>query len=214
MASPQKFRSALNGFNREDVVQYIAYINSKHESLTAQLKEEAHALREELDQLKGKSAQPTAISQLATAQVGELREKCSRLEQENAALREQLAKSDPSELQRLREQLAQAVQERDAALASRQTAESRTEEELAAYRRAERMERLAQCRASQMYDQANGALADTSAQLDAAAATLEQAVDATTAQIRTLQQAVAESKQIISNATAALGAIRPEADKD
>ena len=43
MASVHHFRSAFNGFNREDVVQYIEYMNNQHaaklEQLTAQLRE-------------------------------------------------------------------------------------------------------------------------------------------------------------------------------
>ena len=43
MVAPQRFRSALNGFNREDVVSYIAYLNNHYtaqvEQLNNQLKE-------------------------------------------------------------------------------------------------------------------------------------------------------------------------------
>ena len=31
MATPQNFRSAFNGFNRQDVVHYLEYINTKHQ---------------------------------------------------------------------------------------------------------------------------------------------------------------------------------------
>ena len=30
MAATQRFRSAFNGFNREDVVNYIEYLNIRH----------------------------------------------------------------------------------------------------------------------------------------------------------------------------------------
>ena len=43
MASVHHFRSAFNGFNREDVVRYIEYLNNQHnaklEQLNAQLRE-------------------------------------------------------------------------------------------------------------------------------------------------------------------------------
>ena len=43
MANNQHFRSALNGFNREDVVNYIEYLNNRHnaqlEQLNTQLQE-------------------------------------------------------------------------------------------------------------------------------------------------------------------------------
>ena len=37
MAVTQRFRSAFNGFNREDVVNYIEYLNNTHTSQLAQL---------------------------------------------------------------------------------------------------------------------------------------------------------------------------------
>ena len=37
MAAPQNFRSALNGFNREDVVHYLEYINTKYQNQIDQL---------------------------------------------------------------------------------------------------------------------------------------------------------------------------------
>lgn len=48
MVAPQRFRSALNGFNREDVVSYIAYLNNSYtaqiEQLNNQLKESKNAV--------------------------------------------------------------------------------------------------------------------------------------------------------------------------
>ena len=38
MATPQRFRSAFNGFNREDVVNYIEYLNNSHNSQIEQLR--------------------------------------------------------------------------------------------------------------------------------------------------------------------------------
>lgn len=45
MAAPQNFRSAFNGFNREDVVHYLEYINTKHNNLVNQLTAENEELR-------------------------------------------------------------------------------------------------------------------------------------------------------------------------
>ena len=38
MTAPQRFRSALNGFNREDVVNYIEYLNNRYSAQVEQLK--------------------------------------------------------------------------------------------------------------------------------------------------------------------------------
>ena len=45
MAAPKNFRSAFNGFNREDVVRYLEYINAKHTAEINQLTGEADYLR-------------------------------------------------------------------------------------------------------------------------------------------------------------------------
>ena len=49
MSAPQNFRSAFNGFNREDVVRYLEYLNSRHTSQVNQLTSEAEYLRNKLD---------------------------------------------------------------------------------------------------------------------------------------------------------------------
>ena len=48
MSQTHNFRSAIGGFNRQDVVRYIEYINGKHISLVNQLKSENQALKDEL----------------------------------------------------------------------------------------------------------------------------------------------------------------------
>jgi len=45
MAAHQNFRSAFNGFNREDVVRYIEYLNTTHAAEIAQLNSELEYLR-------------------------------------------------------------------------------------------------------------------------------------------------------------------------
>ena len=52
MAETYKLRGALGGFNRKDVVQYIEYLNSKHNNTVNQLKSENQALKEELEALR------------------------------------------------------------------------------------------------------------------------------------------------------------------
>ena len=49
MAAPQNFRSAFNGFNREDVVNYISYITGKHENQLNQVRTEMENLRAEYE---------------------------------------------------------------------------------------------------------------------------------------------------------------------
>ena len=49
MAAQQNFRSAFNGFNREDVVHYLEFINAKHTAQVNQLTAENEELREKLE---------------------------------------------------------------------------------------------------------------------------------------------------------------------
>ena len=173
MTAPQKFRSAFNGFNREDVVHYIEFTNARHEAEVAQLKEQ-------LEFYRNNAAE--------NARLAELEAKCAALEEENEALRQQ------------------------AATASAQ--QSSAEEELAAYRRAERAERLAKTRVSQMDNQANAAIADTAANLDAAAENLGFVAQEAMEKVQALQFAVSGSKQVIADAALALGAIRPGEEEE
>ena len=178
MAAPQKFRSAFNGFNREDVVRFIEYTNARHEAEVTQLKEELAAVRQELEK-----CQPAEL-----LRVEELVQKCTELEQENAELREQAAASERNQ--------------------------TPTDEELAAYRRAERAERIAKARVSQMYIRANATLADTAANLDETSAALGKVASVAMEQIRALQNVISDSKQVLSDAAVVLGSIRPESDEE
>lgn len=175
MAEPQKFRSALNGFNREDVVRYIEFTNTRHEAEINRLREEVESLRRSLENQGDMDA---------------LNQKCELLEQENASLKEQLAAAQSQ------------VEESSAKQISK-------EDELAAYRRAERAERIANARVSQMYDQANGVLADAAANLNGAALQVGRLAQEAMDRIASLQSAVADSKQVLADAAAALGSIRP-----
>ena len=86
MAAFQNFRSAVGGFNREDVVRYIEYINNKHSSQVNQLNTEIQALQEELAQLRSQ-ADLTAQLEEANARIATLQQERDEL----AAQVEQIA---------------------------------------------------------------------------------------------------------------------------
>ena len=217
MASTQNFRSALNGFNRDDVIHYLEYSNGKHEQEVAQLNEQIAELQVELEQ-----AQSLTPADAETND--ELIRRIAELEQENEELRNQPAAPAPSEneeLELLRLELEDrsneiaSLKETIAQLSTQQDVHeqaapvSSTEEELAAYRRAERTERLAQNRAAQLYELANSVLADSASQLDSAMDDLKKVTDDTMNQIQTLKLAVAASKDVFADAKASLIGIRP-----
>lgn len=196
MSASYNFRTAFNGFNREDVVHYIEYINSKHTTQLNQLRTDLTAAQQENAVLK---AQPQHNPELE-AQVAALTEKLAQLEEE--LLTAQIAKSD------LEAQLADMTTQRDAALNDQAQVQRRNEEELEAYRRAERVERQAKERTEAMYQKANGVLADATAKVDNASAQIAGIADQVAAQLAVLQQAVTGSKTALKDAATTLYTIR------
>lgn len=165
MAPLHHFRSALNGFNRQDVVSYIEYLNNQHNAEIQQLKNQL--------QLASEKQADTDLQAQLDAALAHCRE-----------LEEQLnAKGD---------------------------APNCTEQELEAYRRAEKAERQAQTRAHQIYEQANAALADATAKAEVAAQRIGTIADEAVAQLKICQASVWETKEDFQNAVSALYAVKPE----
>ena len=216
MAEQQTFRTAFNGFNREDVVRYIDYLNTKHASEIAQLNSELEFLRNRPAQTEPALVAPVAAvdESVIAEQAGRIRElfdQCREQEQmiatverEKAELADQLAAAQ-EELVQLRDQMDTAAQQQV-------SFKSRMEEELEAYRRAERTERLARERAERMYQQANGVLADATVKVDDAATQIGALSDRVISQLTELQNAVSGSKQALRDAAATMYTIRTGTD--
>ena len=192
MAMQMNFRSAFNGFNREDVVHYIEYLNTKHATELTQLQSELEAQRNQAP------AEPAPVNEDILAQqaarIRELFDRCAALEQELEA-----AKAENMQL---------------AAQVHQDSVRCKQEDELEAYRRAERTERYARERADNLYRQANGALADATVKVDEAAHQFSQMTDNVVAQLSDLQNAIASSKQALRDAAATMYTIRPTTDKN
>ena len=78
MAATQRFRSAFNGFNREDVVNYIEYLNNQH---TAQLEQLNNQLREARGEVSADAlAELQGRLEAALQRCAELEEKLSAQE--------------------------------------------------------------------------------------------------------------------------------------
>ena len=195
MSVTHSFRRAINGFNREDVVHYIEYLNTKNTAQVHQLTSEAEELRGKLRDLETAAAD-NREKEVLQARCDELAEKLTASDAEKAALEEQTAKLR-EELNRLQALMA----EREQNLATK---------ELEAYRRAEQAERVAKERADLIYQQAAGTLAQATTQVDAAAETFRAIADQVSGQMSRLQQAVDSSKAALVDAAATMYAIRPE----
>ena len=116
MAETYKFRGALSGFNRKDVVQYIEYLSSKHNNIVNQLKSENQALKEELAALRsGKVAAPQAEGQeqlpenLADAELEAYR-RAERMERNAKERSEEIYRKATATLAEASAQLDSAVQ--------------------------------------------------------------------------------------------------------
>lgn len=174
MAASYSFRKALNGYNREDVVYHLEFINTRHNNQLNQCKADLQAMEKELQQL---------------------RTRCGALELEKQGYEDQIAQ--------LQDQLDQQRAQQSAVV-------SRTDEELEAYRRAERLERQAQQRAEQLFEKANGIISDANAGVDASAQRIDTLARDLLQQLEALKQEVSAGKDALKGASAALSALRPE----
>lgn len=173
MSELKNFRSAFRGFNRQDVVNYIEYINNTHNAQVEQLN----------NQLQAALARPTDEEMKAKLEAAEAR---------IAELEETLAQQDRAVLS-------------DGA--------SCTEQELEAYRRAERVERVAKERAEQIYAQANGVLAEATLKAESASARIGAIADQVSNQLKEYQDSVLETKATFQEAVATLYAIKPQVEE-
>lgn len=196
MAVTLNFRSALGGFNREDVVHYIEYMNSKHTGQVNQLEGEAEELRRKLEQLQAVPDLSQELNELK-AQLEAAQELEAALTQEREQLKAELATAR-DEIETMKASQAEAAAVKVAAM------------ELEAYRRAEQAERKAKARAEQIYQQAVGTLAEATSQVDTAANRFRQVAEQVNAQLSQLQTAVDGSKNALLDAATTMYSIHPE----
>ena len=198
MAAPQNFRSAFNGFNREDVVHYLEYINAKHTQLVNQLTSENQELRAAADKPVVEDQSELVAS--LQAQVAEL---SAQLEEEKNRCAELTGKLEVLETR------CQELESQGEVAAPAETISVLATEELEAYRRAERIEREARERSELVYFQANSVLTEASAKVDTIANDITDMADQVMRQLTQLQISVSSSKQALQDAASIMGTIRP-----
>ena len=210
MSMPQNFRSAFNGFNREDVVHFIEYLNAKHDAQVAQLNAELELLR---TQAATRQEDPALAEELEEARnaCAELQAQLESKDQELAQLRTQM--DNIGHLQARENPVNTELEARCAELERQLEVYRNTpDRELEAYRRAERTERIARERAEQVYRQANGALADATVRVDETYIQIGGLTEQVNRQLQELQEAVTGSRQALADAAATLYSIRPDID--
>ncbi len=235
MIAPQNFRSAFNGFNREDVVNHISYMSTKHETVTNQLRAEAEALRQELAELQKNAGGADAgrIAELEQA-LEDRDQELSDRSSELSALRQELDEANQllsereellaarekemtaqekemtslrGELADLRERLAEA---REAAAKPAAIEKSANHwDELRAYRRAETAERRARERVNGLYDDASAALRTAGEGLGTTTAAIDVLVEKFREDLVALQAAIDAGRDSLTTAAETLCSIRP-----
>lgn len=163
----ETFRTSLHGFNRTDVVQFIQKMTTAHEKELRLREEENDRMRQELDALREEAAQLRAQNEVLTAQV------------------EELSQAAP-------EPAAQPAPEAPAAAPAAEIAEK----ELAAYRRAEGVERKARERAEATTRLLKNVFAKANERLNAGSEEFSSAVETLRADYARLQQLLADAKGV------------------
>ena len=210
MNEPQTFRSAFNGFHREDVVNHIAYMTNKHETLVNQLRAENESLRAELEALLAKIEDEAAEQD----RIPELEQTIADRDAELAAVREeleaanQLLNEQSEQMGALREELEEAKEAAAKPAAIEKSANHW--DELRAYRRAETAERQAKERVNDLYDSANAALRSAGSTLGTANAAFEELAEKFRADLVALMETVDTGKNALTAAADTLDGLRPE----
>ena len=209
MADQQLFRTAFNGFNRDDVVQYIEELNARHAAEVNQLNSDLQYLQEKLDALE--SVCPELDAPMSEPIANEPMNVDSGLVEELEAQLAEAEESARTAKAQLEEQKAENLRLQvllDAALARQNEAHNTAE--LDTYRRAERVERDARNRAREVSDKANAALSDATNKVDETAIQISELTEAAMQKLRQLQLAISGSKQILRDTATVLYSIRPE----
>ena len=210
MNEPQTFRSAFNGFNREDVVNHIAYMTTKNETLVGQLRAENDSLRTELEELRARMEEDDSERGRAGELEQTVAERDAQLAQLHAELdtANQLLNEQAEQMAALREQLEEAKEA--AAKAPKLEKSANHWDELRAYRRAETAERQARERVNDLYDCANTALRGAGAALGDTNAAFELLAERFRADLVELMEAIENGKTALTGAADTLDGLRPE----
>ena len=190
------FRSSLHGFNRQDVANYLEYLNNRHAAQVNQMNTDLEALRRQAEA----SAEDPQRAALET--------RCQELEQQLAAARkerdEALAQKEAVE-----QKLEAAQRDREEALLRSSGEKMDANRELEAYRRAERTERVARERAEQVYSETSTVLTQASNRIEAALRQMTGISQQVTGQLDTLQTAIASSRLALQDAAQTIDKLKP-----
>lgn len=211
MSDFSKFRTAVSGFNRTDVVNYIESTSIEHQKALRKLTDERDKLAAENARLQVELAGLQKRLEQAQADNDALSGQVNTLAQEGAELAEQLKQSEEARQELLIRPAPQPEEpaepapqpeepETEAAPEEPAQEPSLTEKELTAYRRAEQTERNAAVRARRIYAQLSNLCEDARTRyMDSGEEIAALAADLSTGLSR-LQDAFAEVQVIFDDA--------------
>lgn len=201
MADFSKFRTAVSGFNRTDVVNYIESTSIEHQKALRKLTDERDKLAAENARLQVELAGQQKRLEQAQADNDALSGQVNALAQEGSDLAEQLKKAEEAQQELLTRPDPQPEEPETENEPDEPAQEpSLTEKELTAYRRAEQTERNAAVRARRIYAQLSNLCEDARTRyMDSGEEIAALAADLSTGLSR-LQDAFAEVQVIFDDA--------------
>lgn len=197
------FRSALNGFNRQDVANYLEYLNNRHNTEITQLNTDLEALRQQ-QQKPQIDPQKLALE----TRCMDLQEKLAQAEQERDSARQERDEALARE-QAAKQQLEDAQRARAEAVIQASGAKLDTNQELEAYRRAERAERVARERAELVYSETGAVLTQASTRVESALRQMNGISQQVTSHLDTLQTAISASRMALQDAADTIQRLKP-----
>lgn len=190
------FRSSLHGFNRQDVANYLEYLNNRHAAQVNQLNTDLEALR--------RQAEAPAEDPQRTA----LEARCRELEQQLEAARkerdEALAQREAAE-----QKLASARAGPGGGPAPVLRRKAGGQPGAGSLSPAERTERMARERAEQVYSETGTVLTQASNRIEAALRQMTGISQQVTGQLDTLQTAIASSRLALQDAAQTIDKLKP-----
>lgn len=200
MSDFSKFRTAVSGFNRTDVVNYIESTSIEHQKALRKLTDERDKLAAENARLQVELAGLQKRLEQAQADNDALSGQVNALAQESSDLAEQLKKSEEARQELLIRPAPQPEEPEKSEEPEAAQEPSLTEKELTAYRRAEQTERNAAVRARRIYAQLSNLCEDARTRyMDSGEEIAALAADLSTGLSR-LQDAFAEVQVIFDDA--------------
>ena len=192
MAAAENFRSALHGFNRTDVVQFIQQQTLAHEKALRQQKEETERLQNALEEARKEVERLTALNEELTEKLEEAEAEAQQEEEPSPALDAPMepvvsvAKTAPSDF---------------------------NEMELAAYRRAEMTERMARERAEAASDRMKTIFSQADEKLEITQQDVSTLVETFRHDFEQLQQVLNTAQDIVSESSTNLKAAADVTDE-